>query len=123
MHKVMYTRPRAIDPSKRHSLDPKDFTAERCAGWYLDIEPEPLILDKDVRGVWSITDPITGYSVSGARFKTRKDALMRASEWSTKLHEFKECNQEHYARIVALTEALAHDLQVLENARSGNGIQ
>lgn len=120
MHKVRYTEPKPITPRDHGSYDPGRYTARTQEGYMLELEPEPVIIHKDSSGFWSIVDPGTGYRVDSVRmgYKTRKEAAAHAQEASDKLHAFKigAASREHYAKLAQVTEVLAHELAVIENA-------
>lgn len=120
MHKVKFTIPRAISPENWASKDPKDYTADTAEGWRLDLDPEPLIFWKNPRGFWEIMDPITGRTLSTAEFKSRKEAMKEATYLSERLHGFKtdEPSKDHYAALAAVTEALAHELEIIKRGRA-----
>lgn len=120
MHKVKFTIPRAISPENWASKDPKDYTADNEIGWMLELEPEPLIFWKDPRGFWEIMDPVTGRNLTTCAFKSRKEAMKEATALSCKLHEFKtgEAWRDHYAGLAAVTEALAHELELIKRGRA-----
>ena len=117
MHKVRYTEPKPITPRDRGSYDPGRYTARTQEGYMLELEPEPVIIHKDVRGFWSIIDPGTGLRIDSTRtgYKTRKEAVAKAQDASEKLHAFKigAASREHYAKLAQVTEVLA----LIENAR------
>ena len=119
MHKVRFTIPRAMSPKDWASYDPAKYTAFEAEGWMLELEPENLIFWKDPRGFWEIADPATGRSLVNAGFKTRKDAMKEATRLSYQLHAFKtdEASKDHYAKLATVTDALAHELEILRSAR------
>lgn len=120
MHKVKFVIPRSISPENWASKDPKDYTADTAEGWMLDLEPEPLIFWKNPRGFWEIMDPITGRSLITEAFKSRKDAMKTATGLSYQLYEFKnnEPSKDHYADLAAVTDALAHELEIINRGRA-----
>lgn len=120
MHKIKFVIPRAISPENWASKDPKDYTADTAEGWMLDLEPEPLIFWKDPRGFWKIMDPMTGRPLTNAGYKTRKDAMKETVALSCRLHVFKtdEASKDHYAGLAAVTEALAHELEIIKRGRA-----
>lgn len=120
MHKVKFTIPRAISPENWASKDPKDYTADNEIGWMLELEPEPLIFWKNPRGFWEIMDPMTGRPLVNSAFKSRKEAMKNATALSSKLHGFKtgEASKDHYAGLAAVTEALAHELEIIKRGRA-----
>lgn len=120
MHKVKFTIPRAISPENWASKDPKDYTADTAEGWMIDLEPEPLIFWKNSRGFWQIIDPMTGRPLITEAFKSRKDAMKAATGISYQLYEFKnnEPSKDHYAALAAVTEALAHELEIINRGRA-----
>ena len=119
MHKVKFTIPRAISPENWASKDPKDYTADTAEGWMLDLEPEPLIFWKNPRGFWEIMDPTTGRNLTTCEFKSRKEAMKEAAALSCRLHGFKtnEVSKDHYAGLAAVTDALAHELELINRGR------
>lgn len=123
MRKVYFTMPHPIEPNRWDSRDPADYTADRVQGWIIELEPEDIILFKNARGMWQIADPLTGRVLSTRHFKTRKDAASVVREYSGKLRDFKQnkLTRDTYRELADLCEALAHELQVLENARADNG--
>ena len=52
-------------------------------------------------------------------YKSRKEAAAHAQEASEKLHVFKtaKASHEHYEALARVTETLAHELALIENAR------
>ena len=86
----------------------------------LELEPEPLIFWKDPRGFWAIADPATGRLLVNAVFKTRKDAMKEATLLSCELHELKtgEASRAHYKKLADVTEALAHELEIIKRGRA-----
>lgn len=120
MHKVRYTEPKPVTPRDHGSYDPGRYMARTQEGYLLELEPEPVIIHKDVRGFWSIVDPGTGLRVDSVRlgYKTRKEAIAAAQDASVKLHAFKvlEASRDHYAKLAQVTEVLAHELAVIESA-------
>lgn len=120
MHKVKFTIPRAISPEKWASKDPKDYTADTAEGWMLELEPEPLIFWKNPRRFWMIMDPITGRPLTTMGFKSRKEAMKEATYLSGRLHGFKndEASKDHYAGLAAVTDALAHELELINRGRA-----
>ena len=120
MHKVKFTIPRATSPENRASKDPKDYTADTAEGWMLDLEPEPLIFWKNPRGFWEIMDPMTGRALITSAFKSRKDAMKEATALSYKLHGIKvnEAFKDYYAGLAAVTESLAHELEIINRGRA-----
>lgn len=122
MRKVRYTEPRTISKRDHGSHDPAKYIAQTCEGYMLEIEPEPVILHKDPRGMWTIVDPVTGWRVDSVRvgYKSRKEAAAHAREVSEKLHVFKtaKASREHYEALARVTETLAHELALIENARA-----
>lgn len=119
MHKVRFTIPRAISPEDWASYDPSKYTAYEAEGWMLELEPENLIFWKDPRGFWEIADPLTGRTLVNAGFKTRKDAMKEATRLSCRLHAFKtdKASKDHYKALADVTDALAHELEILRSAR------
>lgn len=120
MHKVKFTIPRAISPENWASKDPKDYTADTAEGWMLDLDPEPLIFWKNPSGFWEIMDPMTGRPLITAAFKSRKEAMKEATRLSCRLHGFKtdEASKDHYKALAAVTDSLAHELEIINRGRA-----